>query len=157
MLCLFFAKYWYTFLGEEKMVIATLDDKLIEGGKKLISQLDKDNVKVDAALWYLSNDTQNWKLLISLPEVINNGPKAAYHVLQETLSKVSDLPFSLDDSAVAKPNSSILKLLRHAISTDNISGGIRFSNNTIDGQLIPDAYIYRLLSNYYRKKSSKKR
>jgi hypothetical protein len=138
------------------MVIATLDDKLIEGGKQLISQLDEDNVKVDAALWYYFDETPNWKLLISLPDVINQGPKAAYHVLQETFFKVNNLPFSLEDSAVIKPNSPLLILLRHAIRTENNIVGIRFSNNMINGQFIQDAYIYRLLSNYYWNKSSKK-
>jgi hypothetical protein len=143
-------------MGEEKMVITTLDDKLIDGGKQLIEQLDKDHVKVDAALWYYFDDTQNWKLLLSLPEVINGGPKATYQVIQGTFQKLRGLPFSLDDSTVAKPNSPLLKLLSHAISTDNTTGGIRFSNNMINGQLIRDAYIYRLLSNYHKRNKSVK-
>jgi len=126
------------------MVVTALDDKLIKGGEQLLRQLDDAKVTVDAALWFYFADIQGWKLLLSLPEVIGHGPKAAYQAVQEALSKVADLPFSLDDVAVANPDAPLLKLMRITISTGQGISGIRFSNNVVNGQLIQDAYIYRL-------------
>lgn len=126
------------------MVVTALDDKLIKGGAQLLKQLDDAKVVVDAALWFYFPDIQGWKLLLSLPEVISHGPKAAYQVVQESLSKIPDLSFSLDDVAVANSGAPLLNLMRIAISTGTGISGIRFSNNVINGQLIQDAYIYRL-------------
>jgi uncharacterized protein YbjQ (UPF0145 family) len=43
------------------------------------------------------------------------------------------------------PENALIELLSTAIQTPaDAVAGIRFSNNTINGQLIPDAYIYRL-------------
>ena len=52
---------------------------------------------------------------------------------------------SLDDIAVSKPKNPLLKLLKIAIKTGPAISGIRFTNNVINGQLIKDAHIYRLL------------
>lgn len=110
----------------------------------MLKRLDNAKIVVDAALWYYFPDIQNWKLLLSLTEMIKQGPKAAYQSIQEELSQIHDIPFSLDDIAVTNPDSSILKLMRSAINTGTGISGIRFSNNVINGQLIQDAYIYRL-------------
>jgi len=128
------------------MVITKLDDKLIHGGEILVKQLDDAKIAVDAALWFFFSDIQAWKLLLSLPDLINQGPKAAYQAVQQALLKVNGkLQISLDDIAVTQPDASILKLLRIAINTGIDISGIRFSNNVINGQLVEDAYIYRLL------------
>jgi hypothetical protein len=43
------------------------------------------------------------------------------------------------------PESPLVDLLSMAIQTAaDAVAGVRFSNNTINGHLIPDAYIYRL-------------
>jgi len=132
------------------MVITALDDRLIEGGLRLLKQLDDADVFVDAALWFYFTDKEAWKLLLSLPEAIGGGPRAAYKVIQEAISKLADLPFSLDDVTVAQPDAPVLRLLRIAISTGPGISGIRFTNNVVNGQLIQDAYIYRLTRRPHR-------
>lgn len=128
------------------MVITTLDDKLIKSGEKLIQHLDSANAVVDAALWLYFPDIQNWKLLLSFPNIIQQGPKAAYETVQTILLKMGDMAFSLDDIAMAKPDAAILNLMRATINTGPGISGMRFTNNVINGQLIQDAYIYRLIS-----------
>jgi hypothetical protein len=131
-------------VGEKKMVINTINDRLIKSGEILLKQLDSERVVVDAALWLFFPDMQNWKLLLSFPDLIHKGPKAAYEIVQGVLSRIQDVAFSLDDIVIAKPDASILNLMRMAINTDPGIGGVRFSNNVINGQLIQDSYIYRL-------------
>jgi hypothetical protein len=128
------------------MVVTNLDDKLIKDGEKLLKQLDTDCIFVDAILWFYFSETQKWKLLVSLPGIINRGPKIAYHTIQEALSRIS-VTFSLDDVVVVQPDDPILKLLKIAITTSDGISGIRFSNNVVNGQLIQDAYIYRMTLN----------
>ena len=128
------------------MVANTLTDHLINGGKILLETLDSSGLKVDGAFWFYFPEEGYWKLLISIPEVEKEGPRAAYKAIQKTMSKIdADKNISLDDVTIAKPHASLLKSLRKVVHTDRGIGSMRFTNNVINGQLIPDAYIYRLL------------
>lgn len=128
------------------MVITIFNDSLIKGGEHLLKRLDESNVTIDAALWFYFSDIQSWKLLLSLPDHIKHGPKSAYQAVQSAITELKeDLPFSLEDIGISKPEAPIFKLMRVAIKTGNGISGIRFSNNVINGQLVEDAYIYRLL------------
>jgi hypothetical protein len=53
--------------------------------------------------------------------------------------------FGFDSIGLLPPDNPIVSVLGAAIQTaPDAVAGIRFSNNTINGQLVPDAYIYRL-------------
>lgn len=127
------------------MVASTLTNELIEGGRSLVNQLDDNNAKVNGAFWFLLPEQSFWKLMISLDDVESIGPRAAYTRIQKALSKIAQPQgLTLDDVALLKPTAPILKLMKVALKTGPSTSGIRFTNNVINGQLIPDAYIYRL-------------
>jgi len=129
------------------MVESVLNEKLIAAGKQLVEQLDAAGITADAALWFRFSDIEAWKLLISLPELIKQGPKSAYRELQKALAKLGeDFPISLNDIAVAKADSPLLRLLGTAVKTGPGISQIRFSSNVVNGQFIEDALIYRLTS-----------
>ena len=127
------------------MVASSLTQELITGGENLLKELDAANVSVDAGFWFFYPEHGIWKLMLWIPKVERDGPKAVYGTVQKALSKVQGggSP-TLDDVALLKPNAPLVPLLRSAIRTGPGISGIRFSNNVINGQLIPDAYIYRL-------------
>lgn len=128
------------------MVANTLTDELIEGGKYLIEELDASGVKVDGALWFYFPEEGFWKLMLFFPDIEKVGPKLSYSKVQKALHKLKEKgALSLDDVALAKPNAPLFHLLKIAIRTGPGISGIRFSNNVINGQLISDAYIYRLM------------
>jgi len=52
--------------------------------------------------------------------------------------------FAPGDITVVKDNDPLVVLLRKAISTGLGISGVRFTNNSINGTFIDDAYIYRL-------------
>jgi len=128
------------------MVVNSLTEQLINGGKNLIEGLDASGIKVDGALWLQFPEEGYWKLVLSFPNIEKEGPKSAYAKVQKVISKLKEKDrLSLDEVALAKPNAPILNLLKIAIHTGPGISGIRFSNNVINGQLISDAYIYRLV------------
>jgi len=128
------------------MVAITLTEKLIEGGKCLIEELDTSGIKVNGALWIFFQEEGFWKLMLSFPDVDKSGPKSAYSKVQKALSKLTKKDgLSLDDIAIAKSSSPLLHLLKKVVHTGTGISGIRFSNNVVNGQLIADAYIYRLI------------
>jgi hypothetical protein len=127
------------------MVANALTEEMIDGGKSLVNQLDQNQGKVNGAFWLLLPEQGFWKLMISLDDVERAGPKAAYVKIQRALSKIKKpQELSLDDVALLKPDAPILKLMKAALQTGPGISGIRFTNNMINGQLISDAYIYRL-------------
>ena len=127
------------------MVTAALTDEMIQSGRSLIEELDKAGLSVDVAMWMLFPEISAWKLMISSPGFITKGPKAAYDVVQKALSKIGHPQLKLDDIVIAKAEVPLLKLMRMAVRTgDQSLASIRFTNNVINGQLIPDALIYRL-------------
>lgn len=128
------------------MVATTLTDQLINGGKGLIETLDSSKTKVDGALWFYFPDEGFWKLMLSFPNIAKEGPKLSYSKVQKALSTLKEKDgISLEDVALTKPNAPLIRLLKMAIHTGPGISGIRFSNNTINGTWIADAYIYRLL------------
>jgi hypothetical protein len=128
------------------MVTNTLTDKLINGGKDLIEELDASGIKVDGALWLYFPEEGFWKLILSFPDIEKIGPKSSYTKVQKALPKLKEKDsLSLDDVAISKTNAPLMQLLKIAIRTGPGISGIRFSNNVINGQLIADAYIYRLI------------
>lgn len=135
-----------TLVDTRKMVVDTLSPDLVKGGENLLRELDDANANVRAAVWFYFPEEGLWKLLLSFPNLEKEGPKAAYARVQRALTKLGEKQAPhLDDVAVAKPNAPLLQLLKTTIRTGPGISGIRFSNNVINGQLVPDAYIYRLI------------
>jgi hypothetical protein len=116
---------------------------MIESGRQVVAQLDSDGIKVAAAFWFLLAEKDSWKLMLLLPELITQGPRAAYRAVQKSLSRITGPTLTLDATVVLEPDSPLILQLRSGIRGSGISG-LRFSKNVVAGNLIEDAYIYRL-------------
>jgi hypothetical protein len=99
-----------------------------------------------AALWFLFPEEETWRLLLALPAMAADPAQSVYARLLEIVTRAPGIEhFSFDTVGLMPPESPLVGLLGVAIQTPpDAVAGIRFSNNTINGQLIPDAYIYRL-------------
>ena len=128
------------------MVETQLTPELVREGAALVEKLDASGVSPDAAFWLYFPDTRVWKLVLVAVKVAQNGPRVVYRSVQKALQSLRNeiVHLSLDDVVVAKPDMPVVALLSRAISTRPGIGGIRFSRNAINGQMIDDAYIYRL-------------
>lgn len=113
----------------------------------MVRALDADSdvsMHPTAALWFLFPDEDTWRLLLALPAMAVDPPQAVYTRFLNILSHRVQA-FSFDSVGLMPPDNAIVDLLGAAIQTPpDAIAGIRFTNNTINGQLIPDAYIYRL-------------
>lgn len=139
------------YLGE------TLDEEMIKAGADLTLALDKVPMAVKASLWLFFPETRTWKLIIATPQARSAGPKQVYGIVGNVLSKMkrtrkgiiaSEIRgdvISLGDVTVVDSEDPLIILLGKAIGTDKGISNIRFSRNTVDGQFIEDAYIYRLV------------
>lgn len=91
-------------------------------------------------------DTSEWRLVLALPLLDREGPRAAYEAIRRALAKRSvDLPLSLI-SAVS-PNDPLVRELRRAVQTPSKAiRDIRFTGNVVGNILVEDAHIYRSCS-----------
>ncbi|HUP63064.1 MAG TPA: hypothetical protein VNA69_21915 [Thermoanaerobaculia bacterium] len=132
-------------MAEETLVKEVLTEDMIRTGASIIEALDRQNLIVDAALWLYLADTNRWRLMLASPEVHIDGPRRAYTRLFHAIRNANVHGVSLDNLAVIDSQDPFIQLLRRAIKTDRvITPPVRFSKNTINGQFIEDALIYRL-------------
>jgi hypothetical protein len=127
------------------MVATLLTDEMVRWGAELVGRLDERGYSPDAAFWFHLPDTDEWKLVLAETKFSQEGPKAAYQVIQQALPEDEETKsLTLDVVAVTSPQSPLVSLLASAIRTGHGISGIRFTNNVISGTVVDDAYIYRL-------------
>ena len=129
-----------------------LTQAMIDAGRQLLELLDRQNLRVLAGLWFYFPESDRWRFVIASPEVRVRGPHAAYQKIEALARKVPNASevFAPGDLTVVKDNDPLIVLLRRAISTGPSISGVRFTNNSINGTFIEDAYIYRLTSSHER-------
>lgn len=133
-------------MAENVLVKEILTELMIKAGAELTRILDQMNWTVTASLWFYFLEENQWKLLITSPLVGTDGPKRAYQRIQEALGNFpQDMPkIYLQDVVLTDNAHPLISLMRVAIRTGGGISGIHFSKNVINGQVIEDAYIYRL-------------
>lgn len=133
-------------MADYLLVTESLSQQMIDAGAEFIRTLDSSGPEVRAAFWYYLESSDSWQLVIATPDVQSQGPKRIYEQLQTILGESKEGgQIALRDISVVSPEDSLIKVLRLGIRTGATGvSGIRFSRNTINGQFIRDAYIYRL-------------
>lgn len=131
-------------MAEETLVKEALTDEMIKTGASVVENLDRHRFLVDAALWFYLTGTNQWRLVLATPEVHLDGPKKTYKRLLSALRNANVHGVSLDDVSVLDTRDPLIQLFRGTLQTGRSVNGIRFSRNTINGQFIEDAYIYRV-------------
>jgi hypothetical protein len=128
------------------MVEADLNKQLIDAGAKLVQSVDKKGLSPDAAFWLYSSDSQAWRLFLVETKLGKAGPKDVYRQIQKVMKELPEESqvLSLSDIGLLRSDAPFVKRLRTAFRTGRNIDGIRFTNNVVNGNLIEDAYIYRI-------------
>lgn len=124
------------------MVDRALTDQQIQEGEALIRALDVAGEEVDAAFWLLSEDS-GWQLFLHLPRLEETPPSVGYSRVSQVMKRGQFQSISLSDIVVAKSANLWLQLLRLVFKAEGIVR-LRFTNNVVQGHLIPDAVVYRM-------------
>ena len=164
------------------MAKTSLVENDIIDGRYLLDALKQSGFPVTMAFWWRRPDSGDWRLIIASPEVFK-GPIEAYTFIQSVLADLSQEslsvspfdfvpPFSiaLNDISVAKPDESLVRLIRRVfaqtVGTQRLRPiplpsrnllmkfgtqrqgfsipGVRLTQVTIDGAYIDDTFIYAL-------------
>ena len=134
------------------MATTTLVDNIFEQGKEFLQYLDKQNLDIRAAFWIYQKENNSWKLILSAPKVESQGSRFFYSKILRFLRSFSsqyksDFLISPLDIVVLSYSDNFILLLKKMITTSPAPSinSISFSNNVINGTLIDDAFIYRLV------------
>lgn len=132
-------------MAENTVVKEQLTGEMIEAGERLTNRLAEMGLAIAAAMWFFLPDTNEWRLVFASSEVDVAGPREVYQKVQQALQ-------SLGEDAAAVPFSSIhlldanhllVRVLR-AVKDSGASLPLRISREVTNGQLIEDAYVYRV-------------
>ena len=131
-------------MAEETLVKESLTDDMIRTGASVVQALDRQNFIVDAALWLYLAETNQWRLLLASPEVHTEGPRKAYMRLFQAIRNAHVHGVTLDNLAVLDSQDPLIQLFKRVARTNHGISPQRVSKNTINGQFIEDALIYRM-------------
>jgi hypothetical protein len=121
------------------MAKTALVDKYINDGRMLISALDKDGFLIDTALWFYSEELDEWQLMIATPLVDQIGLRETLRRAQSITREMTSISLSLSDISFLSPHSNLIIAIK---STVRRSKDVILKGAVANGILVNDAYIY---------------
>jgi len=121
------------------MAKTALVDKYINDGRMLISALDKDGFLIDTAMWFYSEELDEWQLVIATPLVDQIGLRETLRRAQSIVRGMTSTSLSLSDISILSPHSNLINAIK---STVRRSKDVILKGTVANGILVNDAYIY---------------
>lgn len=121
------------------MAKTALVDKYINDGRLLISALDKEGFLIDTAMWFYSEELDDWQLVVATQLVDQIGLRETLRRAQSVLREMSATSLSLSDISILSPQSSLINAIK---STVRRSKNVVLKGTVADGILVNDAYVY---------------
>ena len=124
--------------------VATLTESDLSFGKKITQQLKATKFPFKGTLWLYDEDADDWRLIIGSELVDTKGPQEAYLELGKMISSVGGSDFQRLRITVVSPKSTLFAALRSVFANTSDVEGARLQNATVNGVLVPDAYLYEM-------------
>jgi hypothetical protein len=121
---------------------ATLVNLDVNAGRKILDALDEAQIKVAVALWMISSDYEDWRLVLCLPTLDQTQ-------MLKTYQKVADVARGrfaqmLPPILILPAKDTFIKELRRIFGKAKDVTGMRLGGQTIGNRYISDAYVYRI-------------
>lgn len=121
---------------------ATLVNLDVNAGLKVLDALDTAQIKVAVALWMVTPDYDDWRLVLSSPSLDQTHPLKAYEKVAEALH---DCFLSMRPPILILPTKdSFVRELRRIFGKADDVAGMRLGGQMIGNRFISDAYVYRV-------------
>jgi hypothetical protein len=116
-----------------------------DAGARLIEALDSKGLEVKAALWLLSPELEEWRLIIATPLIDEQGPIAAYTLVQSVLEATPEAQsIPLDSISIVSPGDPIIKLLGKTFRTGPVITRLGLTKASVRNVFFEEAHIYRM-------------
>ncbi len=127
------------------MGATTLVSPDIQKGEAVVRALDEAGLEVRAASWLRLAEAPDWLLVLAMPLVDKEGPRAGYKAIRKALARPPgrvEVPLGM--ISVIGLKDPLYRVLRRLVKTARrVIRGIRVTDNVVDGVLVHEAYIYR--------------
>src|SRR5438270_4450729 len=124
--------------------VAALTESDLSFGKKITEQLKTAKFPFKGTLWLYDEEADDWQLIIGSDLVDTKGPRDTYLELAKAISNIGGSDFQRLRLTVVSPESTLLAALRSVFANAANIEGARLQNATVNGVLVPDAYLYEI-------------
>jgi hypothetical protein len=124
---------------------ATLVNPDVDAGREALAVLDAAHLTPIVALLMVSSEYDDWRLVLSSPELDQAHPLRAYEQVAETLK--GRFVYTLPPMLILPIDDPFIRDLRRIFSTRIKVGDqtvVRLGGQMIAGRFISDAYVYRV-------------
>lgn len=126
------------------MANGTLVNIDVEQGKKIIKVLDSAKLKVSVALWLLSPDYEDYRLVLAARRFDVQGSWKSYEAIHEALKKSGIAVENTPPLLVLRMTDPFVRSLRNLFSRAESVEGMRLGGQQIGNRLVYDAFVYRI-------------
>jgi|SRR5271168_2959868 len=121
---------------------ATLVSLDVNAGLKVLDALDTAQIKVAVALWMVSSDYDDWRLVLSSPSLDQTHPLRAYEKVAEALH--DRFVYMRPPILILPTKDPFIRELRRLFGKAKDVTGMRLGGQMIGNKFISDAYAYRV-------------
>lgn len=114
-----------------------------KAGEALVRLLDQANFDVRGAFWLYDSESDRWRLNLAIKQVDSLGPKRVYSRVQSFARRIPELVPT--EVSILSPQHPTVRLLRNIIQTGRELKSVQLSDNVINGELLADAFVYRMM------------
>ncbi len=121
---------------------ATLVNFDVNAGVKVLDALDASQIKVAVALWMISSDYNDWRLVLSSSSLDQTHPLKAYERVAEALH--GHFSYMRPPILILPTKDPFIRELRRVFGKTKDVAGMRLGGQMIGNKFISDAYVYRV-------------
>jgi|WetSurMetagenome_2_1015567.scaffolds.fasta_scaffold00626_22 hypothetical protein len=121
------------------MAKTALVDKYLSDGRMLLSALDRDGFQIDTAMWFYSDELDEWQLIVATPLVDQLGLRETLRRVQSIIGNLTTISLSLSDISLMSPSSDLINAIK---TTVRRSKDVTLKGTVTNGIIVNDAYIY---------------
>lgn len=121
------------------MAKTALVDKYLSDGRMLLSALDRDGFQIDTAMWFYSDELDEWQLIVATPLVDQLGLRETLRRVQSIIGNITTISLSLSDISLMSPSSDLINAIK---TTVRRSKDVTLKGTVTNGIIVNDAYIY---------------
>ena len=112
-------------------------------GQALVRLLDQASLDVRGAFWLYDSENNRWRLYLAIKQVDSLGPKRVYTKVQSVARRIPEIVPT--EVSIVSPQHPTVRLLRNVIQTGRELTSVQLSDNVVNGELIADAFVYRMM------------
>lgn len=121
---------------------ATLVNLDVDAGLKALAALDDAHIKTAVALWMVSSDYDDWRLVLSSPSLDQAHLLKAYQQVAKALQ--GRFAHMRPPILILPTKDPFIRDLRKIFGKAKSVAGMRLGGQTIGNRFISDAYVYRI-------------